>query len=171
MPHFLSRKDLWKWSPRDINKRIIAQQSVFIFGKPQIEKKHYESIIIDKSNKASIIEALEKGHNISEVNLFRDMPGFAIANAHDKPYTEYSAEDYFSLGVDAHQSQEFKRAMIYYSASIKLDRNDEKTYYNRGIVRDELGDHEDAIKDSIKPLNSTLTMSAHTIIVALQEAN
>ena len=149
---FFKEESLWKWSPRDINNRIITQQSVFVFGKPQIEKEHYKSVIIDKSNKASIIEILEKGHNISEVNLFRDMSGFAIANAHDKPYTEYNAEDYFSLGVDTHQRQEFERAMTYYSASIKLDRNNDKTYYNRGIVRAELGDHEDAIKDYDKAI-------------------
>ena len=75
---FFKGENLWKWQSSERNNRIFAQQSVFIFGKPQIEKKHYESVIIDKSNKASIIEALEKYYNISESNLFRDMGGFAI---------------------------------------------------------------------------------------------
>ena len=35
---FFEQEGLWKWSPRDINNRIITQQSIFIFGKPQIEK-------------------------------------------------------------------------------------------------------------------------------------
>ena len=149
---FFKEENLWKWQPRDINNRIIIQQSVFIFGKPQIEKKHYESIIIDKNNKANIIEALEKNHNISEVNLFRDMSGFAIANAHDKPYTEYNTEDYFSLGVDAHQRQEIERAITYYSASIKLDGNYDKAYYARGNARGHLSDHKGAKEDFDKTI-------------------
>ena len=149
---FFKEESLWKWPPRDINNRIITQQSVFVFGKPQIEKEHYESVIIDKSNKASIIEILEKGHNISEVNLFRDMSGFAIANAHDKPYTEYKAEDYFSLGVDSHQRQEFERAIKHYSTVIELRPNDNYAYINRGITKRYLGDHKGAIEDFNKAI-------------------
>ena len=29
---FFEQEKLWKWSPRDINNRIITQQSVFVFG-------------------------------------------------------------------------------------------------------------------------------------------
>ena len=95
---------------------------------------------------------MEKGHNISEVNLFRDMSGFAIANAHDKPYTEYNAEDYFSLGVDAHQRQEFKRAIKYYSTAIELNPNYPDAYNNRGIARGTLGNYKGAIKDFDKAI-------------------
>ena len=144
---FFEQEGLWKWSPRDINKRIVAQQSVFVFGKPQIEESHYESVIIDKSNKTTIIEALKKYYSILASNLFRDMGGFAIVNAHNRPYTEYKAEDYFSLGVDAHQKQEFERAIKYYSTVIELNPDDANAYNNRGAARSNLGDYKGAIED------------------------
>ena len=30
--YFFDKKGLWKWQPRDINNRIVAQQSIFVFG-------------------------------------------------------------------------------------------------------------------------------------------
>ena len=36
---FLNRGKLWKWEPSGLNNRIVAQQSVFVFGEGRIEKR------------------------------------------------------------------------------------------------------------------------------------
>ena len=149
---FFEQEGLWRWQPRDINNRIFAQQSVFIFGKPQIEKKHYESVIIDKSNKAIIIEALKKYYNTSEVTLFRDISGFSLANAHNKIYTGYNEEEYSSLGVSAYQRRDFESVKYYCSEIIKINPDNANAYNNRGIAKAYLDDHKGAIKDYNKAI-------------------
>ena len=89
---------------------------------------------------------------INENYLFSDFAGFSRANAHDKSYSDYDAEDYFSLGVDAHQRQEFEGALEDYNKAIELNFNDAGAYYNRGLAKDNLGDHKGAIEDYNKAI-------------------
>ena len=144
---FLDEENLWRWEPRDINNRIIAQQSTFVFGKPCIEEEHYCTVIIAQESKIKLIEALEEHYNTSEVTLFRDMSGFSLANAHDKIYNGYTEEDYSSLGRSAYQRQDFEGVEYYCDKIIEINPDNADAYYNRGIIKGILGNHKGEIDD------------------------
>ena len=144
---FFKQEGLWRWQPRDINNRIVAQQSIFVFGEPNIKEEHYDTVIISQGSKKKLIEALEEHYNISEVTLFRDISGFSLANAHNKIYTGYNEEEYSSLSVSAYQEQDFENVKYYCSEIIKINPDNANAYYNRGIARSDLGDHKGAIED------------------------
>ena len=149
---FLNTGKLWKWSPSSLNNRIVAQQSVFVFGEGNIGESFYEEIEIDAGSKQSIKEALEKLYGIKEQQLFNDFAGFALCNAHDKPYDEFTAEDFFYLGVTFQQQGNYKKAVDYYEKVIKYDPKDTRAYNNRGNAKYGLGDYEGAISDYDKAI-------------------
>ena len=39
-------KRLWKWEPSHLSNRIVAQQSIFVFGEGIIEERHYEKMVV-----------------------------------------------------------------------------------------------------------------------------
>ena len=149
---FLNTNKLWKWSPSSLNNRIVAQQSIFVFGEGNIGESYYEKIQIDTGSKQSIKEALEKLYGIKEQQLFNDFAGFALCNAHDKPYEEFTEEDFFDFGLTFHQQGEYKKAIDYYDKIIKYDPKDTSVYYNRGNAKYNLKDLEGAISDYDKAI-------------------
>lgn len=80
---------LWVWEPADLNNRIPKQHSLFIFGEPEIDKKFVDKVIINKNEKFSILDELERIHDISPNTLFSDFIGFAKVNSQDSPYFEF----------------------------------------------------------------------------------
>ena len=149
---FLNTGKLWKWSPSSLNNRIVAQQSVFVFGEGHIGESYYEEIEIDAGSKQSIKEALEKLYGIKEQQLFNDFAGFALCNAHDKPYDEFTAEDYFSWGVKFHQQGEYEKAIDYYAKTIENNPQHDWAYTNRGSAKGGLGQYQEAISDYDKAI-------------------
>lgn len=149
---FLNMGKLWKWSPSSLNNRIVAQQSVFVFGEGNIGEKYYEEIEIDAGSKQSIKEALEKLYGIKEQQLFNDFAGFALCNAHDKPYDEFTAEGFFYLGVTFQQQGNNRKAVDYYDKVLEINPQSVVTYDNRGSAKFALGDHKGAIADHDKAL-------------------
>ena len=137
---------LWKWEPSHLSNRIVAQQSIFVFGEGIIEERHYEKIRIDKNNKGKIREELEKRFGITERHLFSDFTGFALSNAHNRPYS-YTTEDYYYLGVELHQQGDFQKAKNYYDQAIDLDPQFAVAHNGRGSAKRALGDHQGAITD------------------------
>ena len=83
------RYSLYQWQPKQQNNRIIAQQSVFLFGGAQIESE--AECIILKNSKESILTSLEKSGGITEARMFPDFDGFANLRAHDRLYVEHDA--------------------------------------------------------------------------------
>ena len=150
---FLQQEKIWKWTPPNVqNNRIVAQSSIFLFGPSRISAKLYEEKIIDAQSKKHIIAYLRDKFSITEQRLFSDFAGFAMANAHNKEYTEYSADDYFSLGLTYHQRGMYKEAIEYYGQSIQIDPQDADAFNIRGISKVELGNHKDAIQDFDKAI-------------------
>lgn len=70
------------WEPLAINKRIIRQDSVFIFGIEKFEPQNHNilSIKIPHRLKKDIRKALEAYFNISTATVFNDEEGLARAN-------------------------------------------------------------------------------------------
>ena len=140
---FLNQGKLWKWEPSGLNNRIVAQQSVFVFGEGRIEESHYEVITIAAASKKDIIETLERSLGINEQKLFNDLAGFAQINAHGQPYDRLSAEDFFYLGKAFHQRGEYQQAIERYDRAIELNPQEAGAYNNRGIIKG----HHGAIAD------------------------
>lgn len=150
---FLNKDKFWQWTPEHMSNRIVAQQSVFVFGRGKIEKTHYKEVMIDGGRKEEIRNELRESFGINEQHLFSDFTGFALSNAHDKPYTDYTADDYFSLGMEFHQRGDFQKALDAYDQAIKLNpRGDASVYNNRGNAKYALGDKMGAIADYSKSI-------------------
>ena len=143
---YLNKGKLWKWKPSDLNNRIVAQGSVFVFGEGKIEKRHYEEIRVNANSKGRIREELKEKFGITEEQLFSDFTGFALSNAHDRPYS-YTAEDYFYLGLTFAQRRVFEKAIEAYGQAIELDPQNMEAYRNRGIAKRFSEDFSGAITD------------------------
>lgn len=65
----------WYWEAPKINHRIPIQQSIFIFGKPDLEFDY--KIIISQNAKITILKELDEAFNISESTLYPDFSGYA----------------------------------------------------------------------------------------------
>ena len=146
---FLNQDKLWEWTPSNLGNRIVAQNSVFVFGERKIEKErwHYEEIRVAASSKGEIREELKEKFGISEESLFSDFTGFALSNAHDRPYRDYTAEDYLSLGLTFRQRRDFEKAINVYDKALELAPEDMRVYRNRGIAKRASGDISGAIAD------------------------
>ena len=149
--YFLAGDTLWQWSPKYHLNRIVAKNSVFVFGKNNIDTdtdgKLYKTINIAKGSKQDILATLKDQSGIDESYLFSDFAGFASLNAHDKEYKVHTATDYIHFGVINHQKRAFSKAIKDYDQAITLDPQYAEAYYNRGLAKGAQGRHEEAIHD------------------------
>ena len=141
---FLSERKLWKWEPRHDNNRIIAQNSVFVFGQEKIEERHYKTINVNKEAKEKIYSELQEQQGIDELYLFGDFTGFSLANAHDKLYRSDSKEH------DGRHGMFHQKAIGQYDQVIEIDPENAAAYYARGLAKSDLNDHQGAIADYSK---------------------
>ena len=137
--HFLNNTRLWKWRPPNNNHRILAQQSVFLFGSPVIKG----DIEIEIADKEKLLKEL-KNYGVDEEKLFPDFYGFANINAHNKPYDNI---DYLAKGIDAIQNQNYQAAIEDYNKAIAINLNDADAYNSRGVAKYKLGKYIKAIED------------------------
>ncbi len=144
---FFEQGKLWKWSPSHQNNRIVAQNSIFVFGKGQIEEKHYKNVTVKSKSKEKIIRELQDRFGIAEQYLFNDFTGYALANSHNKEYKLYSADDFLQLGITFSQREEHKKAMEYYTKALEKDHQHAEAYCQRGNAKYASGDHRGAITD------------------------
>lgn len=150
---FLYKDKLWKWEPSHLSNRIVAQQSIFVFGRGKIEEALYKEVMIDGGSKEEIRDELRDRFGITEQYLFSDFTGFALSNAHDKSYTDYRAHDHFNLAMQFHQRGDFQKAIAAYDQAIKLNSPDNAIVYNnRGTAKHALGDYQGAIIDYDKAI-------------------
>ncbi len=149
--HQLQSKQLYQWQPRQLNNRIGAQQSIFLFGDSEIDPDE-ECIIVEES-KQDMRTALQQGANITEAILFPDFDGFARLRTHNTPYTQLSASEYRERADLAYQRQEFAEAITDYDEAIHLDPDDAQTYYQRGLAKASQGQYELAVTDYDEAIN------------------
>ena len=145
----LDNERLYQWQPRQQqNERIIAQQSIFLFGVLEIEINPDEECIIDRNSKENIRESLKRIYGITEDMLFPDFDGFARQYSQDVAYTQPTSTTQYSERADeAFQRGEYEEAISDYNRAIELNQNDAAAYYNRGTARYHLGQYETAIND------------------------
>ena len=138
-------RQLYYWKPGYQNNRIIAQQSVFVFGAPEIDEN--EACIIEEGCKKDILIELEQVSGINEAMLFPDFDGFARLHREGEPYIELSASDYLKRADQSLQSKQHEEALLNYDKAIELDPQDSETYLWRALAKHALGRNNDAIDD------------------------
>ena len=139
---------LYQWQPKQQNNRIIAQQSIFLFGGAQIEPE--AECIILKNSKKSILTSLEKSGGITEARMFPDFDGFARLRAHDRAYLEPDALGYLQRGIEAHKERKLDEAIKHYTNAIMQPDNHHilvRAYNNRGNAYEGKGKHDLAFED------------------------
>jgi len=142
------RYPLYQWEPKYQNNRIIAQQSVFVFGGAEVELT--EECVVVRSCKGNILNSLEKSLGVTEASMFPDFYGFANLHSQYKHYIEPNAKGYLSRGVDAHLKGDLDDAIVYYTEVISLQPNTSVlrlAYINRGLAYRAKRDFDNAISD------------------------
>lgn len=109
----------YQWQPQHQNNRIIAQQSVFVFGATVIKAE--DECEIAACKKVEILKALKELSGITGERLFADFYGYAWLNAGDKPYIEPTEEAYREKGIDASQKGNTEKAIKYLTKAIELN--------------------------------------------------
>lgn len=110
------RYPLYQWQPKLQNNRIIAQQSVFIFGGAKIEAA--DECIISRGAKGDLLKALDKLAGLTEATIYPDSDGFARLHVQNNPDFEPDSQGYLQRGIEVHQKGEREEAIIYYTTVI-----------------------------------------------------
>ena len=145
---------LYHWQPWHQNNRIIAQQSIFLFGRYEFESD--DQCIIAGSSRKIIMNTLHQVSGITEDSLFPDFERFARLRSAEVPYTELTASDYRRRGDEAaHHRGEYEEAIGNYDMAINLAPDDAILYYLRGLAKHKLQRYEGALIDYTKAIEQT----------------
>ncbi len=129
---------LYYWQPRQQNNRIIAQQSIFLFGRPGFDEDAECIILVD--SKEDILTELKQVSGITEAMLFPDFEKFAFLRREEEPYTGRSAHEYRELAREQLNREqlnidEYDKAIGYYNRAIDQDPDYIEAYYERGQAK------------------------------------
>ena len=116
------RYPLYQWQPKLQNNRIIAQQSVFIFGGAKIEAA--DECIISRDAKGGLLKALDKLAGLTEATIYPDSDGFARLHVQNNPDFEPDPQGYLQRGIEAHQKGEREEAIACYTTVISPSPDD-----------------------------------------------
>lgn len=87
------------------SQRLTVQQSVFLFGAPEIKKGMLErEIIVSREHKKTILQELDRV-GISEKTLFPDWAGFLERNTAESVYNAELAEHYYTEEIRKAEDQ------------------------------------------------------------------
>lgn len=110
------RYPLYQWQPKLQNNRIIAQQSVFIFGGAKIEPE--DECIVSQSAKKDLLKTLDKLAGITDATIYPDSDGFARLHVQNNPDFKPDSQGYLQRGIEVHQKGEREEAITYYTTVI-----------------------------------------------------
>ena len=138
--------------PPEIIKRIESQKSILVrslkgFVNPD------DIVIIPKELKASMLNYLQKHHDISTKDIYKDIHGFIKwLDKYLNPNLEYSkAVIYHQKGDLANNRQEklnwYEKAVDRYIETLRLKPDYFNAYVNRGVVYRDIGEFNLAFKD------------------------
>lgn len=167
---FSKGENLHFWEPTQLNKRIPAQHSIFIFGEAEIPLKDFflkiivrnnsigkiqnivdeEKIYIrskHQNNKNRIQENLQRTHHLNNTVLFNDLPGFSYANSQYSKLETITPEFILAKAREYYQNYKYEHALEYYTKYIKHITNDPVIYFERGNTLLKLSKPEEAIGD------------------------
>ena len=136
---------LYHWPPRQQNHRIIAQQSIFVFGR--YEFKTGKVCVIAAEKKQEILEELEQVSGITEDRLFPDFEGFARVRSEEVLYTELTVSEYKVRAHLFYSKGDYREAISDFDRVFSLSGEDHEVYYLRGSAKYELRLYSEAIDD------------------------
>ena len=136
---------LYHWQPRQQNNRIIAQQSIFLFGRYEFVES--DRCVIEAGSKKDILTELRQVSGITEAMLFPDFDGFARLRGVGVPYTQLSAYEYTDLAKEQFDIANYDKAIDYCNRAIDQDRNYAEAYYQCGRAKQQQNQHTSAISD------------------------
>ena len=140
-------KRLWVLPPKKTNNRIVAQQSVFVFGQMVIAQEQLadkENCLVEDKN--AVLNDLAK-QGITAESLFCDFAGFAMQNSRNEKYHSWTTENDFISGRLSLRAGDNKGAIKFNSNVIKAKPESAPAYNNRGLANSKLGHYGDAIAD------------------------
>ena len=133
---------LYQWQPRQLNNRIPAQSSVFLFGGDRIIETD-EACIIAADSKQRILASLEDFSQTTEATLFSDFDGFVYQRTQERPYNV----NYKEHGYRAYQNRQYEEAITCFDGAINRNPNDIEAYKLRGDVKIDIEQYREAIED------------------------
>ena len=146
------KRKLWVWEPKTQNERIIAQQSVFVFGNAEIQEPEHAQPQQPKrvqpqqskyvrpehvffvENTEGVLDELQK-YGMSLKSLFCDFDGFALAN---ESAQQFGKENYLDKATEEHAHELHELAIKYYSRALNTS-GDKSIYYHLGRAKASLG--------------------------------
>ena len=136
---------LYQWQPKLQNNRIIAQQSIFLFGGDPIVP--VAECLILKDCKQNILTSLDQASGITEASMFPDFDGFARLHTHKKLDVEPDAQGNLRRGIEAYERGDMDGAINYYDKAMELKPDYADAYYYRGRVYYDNNNDDYAIED------------------------
>ena len=97
------RYPLYQWQPNYQNNRIIAQESVFIFGGADVPVE--AECTIFPGSKQKLLTDLYRISGISEASIYPDFDGFVSQHAWNKPYRAPDALNKLQKGMRTVQEE------------------------------------------------------------------
>ena len=161
---FFSVEDttIWFWKPKQTNNRILRQHSVFLLGPALIDSEYLFKIRINRESKKDILLELKEYYNLSLETLFCDLPGYAIANSQNQPYTSLTDKEKLLFGLNNIQTGEYINAISLFSKFLDHNPDVKEAYFGRGYSFAEIEEFDNAITDYTKAL--TLDSDNSTIL-------
>ena len=105
---------------RSLGSRIVAQQSVFVIGIPEIPDHHLTTVVVRQAVKKDLRDYLTR-LGLSDTVLFGDVPGLARANATSIPLLRkdrLTPTQYRDRGNRAYQARQYDDALAYYESFV-----------------------------------------------------
>ena len=136
---------LYHWQPRQQNQRIIAQQSIFLFGNYKFDPD--DVCIIKEDCKEDILNELQQVSGITKDRMFPDFEGFAIVRSEEVPYTELTHSEFKERGILAYERADYRDAISDFDRVLNLNNKDHEVHYLRGNSKSQLKFYSDAADD------------------------
>ncbi len=144
----------WIEEPRNPRHRVIAQKSVFVqHPKGFFNPDDLIIVNIPADLKLSLLEHLQKYHDLSTNKIYNDLHGFITNQSiHESAYTEFHRGlSYHIKGDQAENPEEkqeaYQKAILHYTKALELKPDIPEGYNNRGNAYRDKGEIDKAIKD------------------------
>ena len=145
------------WEPTvegDAALRILGQRSVFVIGRPAIDGRHVQAVVINAADKETMREELEQ-LDVSERTIYRDLVGFCrLERANTRYVPPTTAAAYLRRGNYAFSRGEHSEAIDAYGRCLELGGDQAETYFLRGNANAAAKRYRDAIDDYDEALQS-----------------